>query len=436
MPTPLSRAIFENLCRSKNSRFENVKNSSTRDLRGTFEAFTAAIRTDEYDNAKQAVLDAIDALAAAKKTKYRRALNYVRYCLDEDPNLVVYEGQVEDGNWVVREVAEGDERPRAVRRGRRNQLATDNKVAIRYLPGTDHPPAGATEGDPTGSDATAMKSLAQRAAKITRAILYRGTVNNQVRNGENGYEYWCCRNDLPADQREAPKYLNDYNTDLQGHLVATAAEGEIPKQLAGVAYGPWQVKGAGVCAMVAHVTAGVLTMLAPGGTRVAIVVDTGFDHSYTVIKKGGSPWISCDPWPGQCWALPWTPDCWFPPRDVRNCFEFEIVTPVSVPYGVLFTADEIQNALDSVRANNCRTAGGALMMVKCACENCRRIPIGERPRLPRQMDHHYGHPSNAFVTVGEGEEARKQAMPRATALARGYLDAAGPTDWGSAVTVP
>lgn len=401
MPTPLSPSIFVNLCKVANDTFERILPSSTRALRQTFADYNRDLRGTGAAGRKAAVQAAVAALAADKRRKYALALDYVSFCLDE-PHALAYTTVASPMN------------------------ATVSRGATRCLvfrPGSNAAPAAPPRVDPRGSDATAVRQLAVKAVRITRAILFRGTLNNEVRIGGR-WLYYCCRDALPQAEKQAPKYLYDYSDrmfdDLRG-----ANEQDIARQMAAVAYGPWKMGGA-VCRMCSHVAAGVLSMLAPSGTRVAVVFDGSFDHSYAVVQRGTSPWITCDPWPGETLALTWAAGvCCFPPLAVTACYEFTVESPVSIPYGVAFADDVVAHATAHARAaNDWKRPNGSFLLCRCRCDHGAWGCKGRQPATVAQCDSHYQHGTN-----------REAAVSRAGALAAGHLLAAEPHEWGPAVVL-
>ncbi len=401
MRTPISEAAFLNLCKVVNTSFENWKNSSTRGLRGTFDAYNTAIRGAGAAGQAQLVRQAVIALSAGKKTKYELALDYIKFCLGDARTVNYTRVSSHAGTTVSRGTVS----------------------CLRFRPGANQAPAPPGGANANGADAAAVKNLAVMAVRIARAILYRGTLNNKVRIG--GHQiYYCCRDALGQADKQAPKYLYDYNDRMADALRGDNQE-DIARQMAAVAFGPWENGGA-VCRMCSHVAAGVLTMLAPAGTRIAVVFDGAFDHSYAVVQRGTSPWITCDPWPGETFALPWTSTaCCFPPSAVTACYEIIVDSPVSIPYGVAFTTEEIAAAtLDAQRANTCKKANGEFLLRRCRCNHGTWGCRGQEPATVAQCDNHYFHPTN-----------RHNGLSRHGAIAAGHPLAADHAEWGPAAAI-
>jgi hypothetical protein len=346
--TPISNAIFVNLCKTQNDHFEKWVSSSTATLRTKFAAFNLGVRGANNRTAELAVNTALDALKndkATKDAKYTLALDYVAFCLEKRAARVNYTRSASGAGVIVKK---------------------DGAEALKFKPGTPNPPVSVPNESLTHADGKAMLAVATDAIRITRSILWRGTLNNETYLDDRGQTpaisrispssldpgrdvmaggattYFCDRPGLRDEDRDAPKYLMDFNDNLEPFLRGDNDQ-DIALSMAAKAYGPWNTGGA-VCSMCAHVAAGVLTMLSPPGTRINIAFDSAFDHSYVVIQKGLSPWITVDPWPGHAWAMPWKPNCWFPPDACSSNFIIEVTSPVSVPYGIPFAADVVQNA--------------------------------------------------------------------------------------------
>lgn len=350
---PLSASIFVNLCKTVNTHFESYFNSSTLTLRQKFAGYNAALRgAGGLANAETEVVDTIELLKKKKQAKYNLALDYVDFCLGRDRRLA--------GAYTT-----------GARDGGGKSVSAGGKVCLEFLAGTDRAPNEVDGASLTSADGQAVMNLAVTAIQVTRSVLYRGTLNNLTYLGLDGKTpaasrvtpsacdpgrdvlptganyYYCDRPGLATADRDAPKYINDFNDMVEPVLVGekNLVSPDIPREMAAKGFASWYAGGA-VCAMCAHVAAGVLTMLSPPGTRVCVAFDCSFDHSYVVIQRGTSPWITVDAWPGHAWAMPWRPSCWFPPRDCKSNFEIKVNIPVSIPYGVEFAGNLIEQAIN------------------------------------------------------------------------------------------
>lgn len=249
----------------------------------------------------------------------------------------------------------------------------------------------------TNKDAQYVIQLATQTVKIVRALLRRGTLNNLMDGphtyrmkvkkpkkwGEGYIDSYENRKGFMADQ--PPALLNKKIEDMRTNLASLHMQPPSDHvKMAAMGLAP-RIVGAGVCAMVAHVTLGVLTTIGEG-IRVLLVFDSSFDHSYCVVSKGYSRWFSVDPWTRDVYVCPWE-DCWFPPQDVRQYYRVDIIKPVVIPYGVNFSQDHIN------QVNGIRESGTGA------------------------MDSTYSHPSN----VSEDKQGN---------YAAGVV---GPQQWGSAL---
>ena len=260
----------------------------------------------------------------------------------------------------------------------------------------------------TSKDAQYCRNLTAQTVRIVRALIREGTLNNLMggHHSHNG----------TVTQRVQSKWGGVVNRNVRqpvpGFLTATSPKAMAARvetmrvqlgasqpgrhvKLAGMGLAPRLVGGA-VCAMLAHVTAGVLTTIATQ-TKVLIVFDAMYDHSYVVICRGDSTWYQVDPWVRIPRVVPWK-DCWFPREDVMNWFEIYVKHHVTAPYGVIFTQQQIQSAM----AINSALTGA--------------------------MDSTYGHGSN--VVDRRPEDQRNVRNPLE---ARYHPQIAGPLDWGRGI---
>lgn len=248
----------------------------------------------------------------------------------------------------------------------------------------------------TNKEAQYVIQLATQTVKIVRALLRRGTLNNLMDGphtyrmkvkkpkkwGEGYIDAYENRTGFMSDR--SPALLNKKIEDMRTTLSSLHMQNPSDHvKMAAMGLAP-RIVGAGVCAMVAHVTLGVLTTIAEG-IRVLLVFDSSFDHSYCVVSKGHSRWFSVDPWTRDVYVCPWE-DCWFPPQDVRQYYRVDIVKPVVIPYGVNFRQEHI------TQVNGIMGSGTGA------------------------MDSTYSHPSN----VHEDKQVNYKTR------------VVGPTQWGSA----
>jgi hypothetical protein len=213
--------------------------------------------------------------------------------------------------------------------------------------GEGGPPPDPGDKAITGASAEAVIELASRTILLARALCPNGTFNNaKSRAWQN--DHWEYTYQAPAAQ---VRWLISQSETMRDTLQEPfkpfgkppeAVEKTFLRSMAAMGRATY-LSGGGVCAQMSHLTLGLLTLLAPQGTQIAVVYDKVIDHSYTVLRRDDTDWFTCDPWPTRPHVIPWRFSC-FPWRNILNHFLIEVHKPVSVAYGIAFQAGHIAQA--------------------------------------------------------------------------------------------
>jgi hypothetical protein len=216
----------------------------------------------------------------------------------------------------------------------------------------------------TGADAEQMMSLGRRVVWIVRSLCLHGTFNNRLKLvtstdpekefweeyheknqllGPNKYRFLVPLAD-PAKNAPAynPKWLLSRGDTLWQKLAGNNPD--IVTDMA--AYGrATYINQGGVCAQISHLTMGLLTLLAPPGSILNLVFHK-FDHSFVLIAKDTTDWFIVDPWIGATYVCPLR-YAYFIRERIHTNTRIEVVNPVDVPYGISFSNQQIQSAIQT-----------------------------------------------------------------------------------------
>ena len=219
-----------------------------------------------------------------------------------------------------------------------------NHLTVYEGEGGPPPDRSAKRGDPE-----LVLDLASRAVQVVRALCPKGPLNNAVRYDADKRQY------VYLAGHENVSWLNAKSETLRLILDKTFlpetwqeldGEASFLRSMAAMGRATYSI-GGGVCAQLSHLTLGVLTLLAPEKTQLAVVYDGKIDHSYVVLCQDDTDWIVCDPWPTEPHVAAWKHTC-FPRRNILNYFLIRVRRPVLVPYGVCFPKATVQKATQYV----------------------------------------------------------------------------------------
>lgn len=244
-------------------------------------------------------------------------------------------------------------------------------------------------GEEDHVDTQYAKLMARDAVRYARFTLTKGAFNNQMRiNNKNQY---LTNNVSPrwlAARAETMFTALAYKDDNARDFVTQMAARSLATRTV----------GGGVCSLMAYVTAGFLTTNAKDGTHIAVVFDGEFDHEYVVVRYGGSPWVTADPWVGTSYSCLWD-HCYFPRDAVTVTTEIEICRKVSVPFGVEFLDAEVRRATNEAKLNQAVPENQKLATDKQDLRDKKKYSWFH-------MDNAYAHPTN----VADGQRGKYERL--------------------------
>ena len=168
--------------------------------------------------------------------------------------------------------------------------------------------------------------------------------------------------------------------------------------------------GGGVCSMMATVTAGYLTTKAKKGTVILIVFDARWNHEFVVLFYGRSQYVVADPWVGSPYVCFWNETCFPPPRSSSCIYtQIEIKEPLEVPYGVVFSEQQVQMAIKTAEIHRLKNPPSNQMLT---------VPLEKV--LDNYKKYSWFHMDKYFF-----QEDNLAIFAKAK-----YQRAAGPEDWG------